>query len=480
MTLCHPAPLLEKVSMIYGRATPVVVGAALLALGARTAAAQGSIIISGRVVSDAGVPIGDASVDLRTLGLGGLTRQDGRYTVSIPSGRQAGGTTVAVTVRRVGFRTVTRQVPLPASGPVTLDFALVTNPLQLGEVVVTGAGTTSTAERLATIRKVVDSSLIRRSNENNLVTALAGKAPGVIVQQQSGEAGGGARIQIRGVRSVQGTGQPLFIVDGVPINNSTIITNGNVSSTSAPNRAADINPNDIESLEILSGPAAAAVYGSLAGNGVVLITTKKGRAGRTTYALRSSYSNDRAISTLPFQQRFGVGTGSASPACVTGGPANCFLSAGFFSWGAPIAAGTQTFNQVSEIFEPGYQLDNTLNVSGGNERTTFFLSGGANNQNGYYVTGNDKFNRYTGRLNASHRAADQLVLGGNVLYARTGMNAFGRGNNTNGMMLPALRTPPNFDNRNYLTEGGCTARSGSRTRPLGRSGATAGSTTRST
>jgi TonB-dependent SusC/RagA subfamily outer membrane receptor len=246
---------------------------------------------------------------------------------------------------------------------------------------------------------------------------------------------------------VTGRGSPLFIIDGQVVNNATNITGSAISSTTSPNRLNDLNPNDIASMEVLSGAAGAAIYGSLAGNGVVLITTKKGRAGRTTYALRSSYSNDRAISTLPFQQRFGVGTGSASPACVTGGPANCFLSAGFFSWGAPIAAGTQTFNQVSEIFEPGYQLDNTLNVSGGNERTTFFLSGGANNQNGYYVTGNDKFNRYTGRLNASHRAADQLVLGGNVLYARTGLNAFGRGNNTNGMLLPALRTPPNFDNR---------------------------------
>ena len=440
--------------MVHGRASRLALGGLLIAGVADVAVAQSAISVSGRVTADNGTPLSDVSVELRTLGFGALSRGDGRYTLTIPGARQAGGNTVTITARRLGYRTQSRTVTLPASGPLALDFVLVTNPLQLGEVVVTGAGTTSTAERLGAIRKTVDSTAIKRTNEVNLVTALAGKAAGVQVQQQSGEAGGGARIQIRGVRSVQGSGQPLFIVDGVPINNSTNITGlSAVSSTSSPNRASDINPNDIESLEILSGPSAAAIYGSLAGNGVVLITTKKGRAGRTTYSLRSNYSNDRVVRTLPFQRRYGVGTGGTTGTCVTGGPANCFLSSGFFSWGAPIAAGTQTFNQVSEIFAPGSSFDNTLTVQGGNDRTTFMASGGMLSQNGFYVTGNDDYRRINGRLNASHRMTDQLVVNGNVMYARTDMNAFGRGNNTNGMLLPALRTPPNFDNRQFLSGG---------------------------
>ena len=443
--------------MIYGRASQVVVCGLLLAGAARVAEAQGAITVTGRVSSDAGLPLADASIELRALGLGALTRGDGRYSFSIPAGRQAAGTTVTLTARRLGYRTLTRQVALPAGGgTVSVDFTLVTNPLQLGEIVVTGAGTSTAVERLGAIRKTVDSSLVTRSNEVNLVTALAGKAAGVQIQQQSGEAGGGARIQIRGVRSVQNANsQPLFIVDGVPINNNTTFFNNTqaVSGTSTPNRAADINPNDIESLEILSGPSAAAVYGSLAGNGVVIITTKKGRAGRTTYSLRSSYGTEEPTRTLPYQRRFGVGTGGAAPACVTGGPTNCFLSAGFFSWGAPIAAGTQTWNQIDRIFDTGSTWDNTLTVQGGNERTTFLMSGGLLDQNGYYITDNDMFRRLTGRLNASHKATDELTVSGNVLLARTDMNAFGRGNNTNGMLLPALRTPPDFDNANFAPNG---------------------------
>jgi len=439
--------------MAYGRASRLALGTVLVASATQSAQAQSPITLSGRVTSENGQPLSDVSVELRALGLGSLSRADGRYTITIPSARQAGGSTVSVSVRRLGYRTQSRTVTLPASGALTADFVLAANPLQLGEIVVTGAGTTTAAERVGVIRKPVDSTLIRRSNETNLVTALAGKAAGVTVQQQSGEAGGGARIQIRGVRSVTGTGQPLFIIDGQVVTNATNITNGNVSSTSSPNRLSDINPNDIESLEVLSGPSAAAIYGSQAGNGVVLITTKKGRAGRTTYSLLSNVSTDRPIRSIPYQQRFGVGSGSVTPQCVTGGPANCSLSAGFFSWGAPIAPGTRTFNQIDEIFTTGTTYDNTVQVQGGNERTTFLFSGGLLKQDGYYVTGADNYNRYTGRLNASHRAAENLVVGGNFTYSRVDMNAFGRGNNTNGMLLPALRTPPDFDNRAFATDG---------------------------
>ncbi len=429
------------------------------------AQAQTPVTLSGRVISDAGQPVSDVSIELRALSLGTITNAEGRYSLTIPAARNVAGTSVAVTARRLGFRLETRQVALPSGGgPVTVDFTLITNPLQLGEIVTTGAGTASTIERLGTERKSVDSTALRRSNEPNMVTALSGKAANVTVQQTSGEAGSGSRVQIRGVRSlgvvgsggnlVSANGQPLFVVDGTPINNSTAITSSAVSSTSAPNRATDINPEDIESVEILSGPSAAAIYGSLAGNGVVLITTKKARAGRTSYSLRSNYSIDNPVRALPFQRSFGIGTAGQTPACVANATPGCVINAGFGAWGPRLAAGTPTWNQSDVIFEQANSNDNTLTVQGGNERTTFLLSGGMLRQNGFYVSDRDFYNRYTARFNGSHFATDQFQLTANVSYARSQANLFGRGNNTNGVFLTSLRTPPEFDNRQYLTQSG--------------------------
>jgi TonB-linked SusC/RagA family outer membrane protein len=432
---------------------------------AATARAQAPVTLSGLVVSEGGQPVSDVSIALRALAIGALTNAQGRYLITIPAARNVAGTTVTLVARRLGFREETRQVALPTGGgPVTLDITLVANPLQLGEIVVTGAGTASTIERLGTERKSVDSTLIRRSNEINIVTALSGKAANVQVQQTSGEAGSGSRVQIRGVRSlgvvgsggnlVSANGQPLFVVDGTPINNSTAITGSAVSSTSAPNRAVDINPEDIESIEILSGPSASAIYGSLAGNGVVLITTKKAKAGRTTYSLRSNYSIDNPVRALPFQREFGTGTGGTTPACIAAATPGCVLNAGFGAWGPRLAAGTPTFNQSEVVFDQASTSDNTLSVQGGNERTTFLLSGGLLRQDGYFVSGRDFYHRYTARFNGSHFATDEFQLTANVSYIRSQANLFGRGNNTNGVFLTALRTPPEFDNTRYLTAEG--------------------------
>jgi len=139
----------------------------------------------------------------------------------------------------------------------------------------------------------VDSAAIQRSNETNVVNALAAKAPGVTVTSQSGSPGASASIRIRGLNTIQGTGQPLFVVDGSPIDNQTISTSGPTGSTDVPNRAADINPADIENIEILKGSAAAAIYGARAANGVVLITTKRGHAGPTRVDISSTVSWDR-------------------------------------------------------------------------------------------------------------------------------------------------------------------------------------------
>ncbi len=240
------------------------------------------------MTSQSGQPLGSAGVIIEQLGAGAVTRPDGSYTILIP-GARVPTTPVTVTARLVGYKARSAQVNL-SSGSASQDFTLADNPLQLGEIVVTGAGTASEVEKIGTGRSSIDSLSIVRSAEPNVVNALAAKAPNVTITSSSGDPGASASILIRGQTTISaGSGisgadaQPLIIVDGIPIDNSISYNNPNngaVNSSAAPsNRAIDINPNDIENVEMLKGAASGAIYGSRAGQGVILITTKKGRAG---------------------------------------------------------------------------------------------------------------------------------------------------------------------------------------------------------
>ncbi|MEO7966732.1 MAG: TonB-dependent receptor plug domain-containing protein, partial [Gemmatimonadaceae bacterium] len=225
--------------------------AALVSFLPVIASAQQAATITGRVTGENQNPIANASVFIGALGLGVQTGSDGRYSLTIPAARVTPSAILAV--RAIGFKQATATVTL-SGGNVSKDFVLETNPLRLGEVVVTGAGTTSTAEKLGNTVNSVKGSEVQRSNESNIVNALAAKAPGVEVTSQAGDPGSSSSIIIRGLKTIQGNGQPLFVVDGSPIDNSTNFTSDDASAgTSSANRASDINPNDIESIEVLKG-----------------------------------------------------------------------------------------------------------------------------------------------------------------------------------------------------------------------------------
>src|SRR4029450_5509086 len=200
------------------------------------ARAQQPITVSGNVINETGQPMPGVAVSLTGLGLGAMTGDNGKYSFTVPVAR-ATGQTATLEARRLGYRPVSVRVTLTPGTTITHDFSLAANPLQLGEVVVTGAGTATQAERIGTVRTPVDSAAIQRSNETNVVNALAAKAPGVIVTSQSGSPGASSSIRIRGLNTIQGTGQPLFVVDGTPIDNQTIATSDPTGSTDVPNRA---------------------------------------------------------------------------------------------------------------------------------------------------------------------------------------------------------------------------------------------------
>ena len=407
------------------------------------AMAQQGATVTGKVTAEGGAPIAFASVVLMGMGLGATTREDGVFSIAVPAAR-VNNQRVDVTVRAIGYQSATQPVTL-SSGTATVNFTLTVNPLRLGEVVVTGAGTASSIERLGAVVSTVKSEEIVKSNELNAVQALAAKAPGVVVTSSSGEAGASSFILIRGQKSIEGTSQPIFVVDGVPVDNSTIVTTEPTAGTQAMNRMADLNPADIESVEILKGAAAAAIYGARAGAGVVLITTKRGQAGAPKWNYRVSYSQDEVNTDYPLQRKFGQGTGGAPDLC--DGP-GCRLTGS--SFGAALAPGTPTYDHFKEMFESGSTIDNSLSLSGGTERSSFYLSLGHTDQDGFIIADNDKYNRTTALVKGNLELNEKLRIGATVNFADTRGSFIQKGSNLSGLMLGALRTPPEFNNAEFI------------------------------
>jgi TonB-linked SusC/RagA family outer membrane protein len=427
---------------ILRRALLVLVGAGVLPASAAAQEAR----ITGRVLNDAGIPLASANVRIPALGVGTTTANDGRYTIVVP-GARVQGQTVTMTARLLGYAPQSDTVTL-RPGVITHDFTLRASATQLSQVVVTGEGTSTTREHLTTVVNSVDTTALQRATQpQNVVSALAGKAPNVEVRTQSGEPGASASIKIRGNASLTGTNQPLFIVDGQPVDNQTISTSGGITSTVAQNRVADINPADIESIDILKGAAASAIYGARASNGVVIITTKRGRAGQTRFNLTSTETFDRVQRKDILQHTFAQGTGGVAAVC---GGLDCKPDR--LSWG-PVLTGPG-YDHIAEIYKTGLTADNNLSVSGGNEHTSFYASGGLTAQDGIITGSNNRYNRATARLKATHDLSSRLNIGGNFNYVDGRGRYVQKGSNVSGLLLGALRTPPSFDNTNYLTPSG--------------------------
>lgn len=403
--------------------------------------AQGDATVTGRVTSEAGQPLASVSVFIESLNVGTLTRSDGTYTLNLPAGELGGGRAFQVTAQILGYRSESETIELRPGGTARLNFQLETDVLQLEGVVATGIGQTTTRERLGVSISSVSGEELTRVASTNIVSALAAKAPNVEITSAAGDPGASSYIRIRGVNTIDGSGQPLFVVDGVPVNNQTL--GNSLAGTSTPNRASDINPNDIASIEILKGAAAAAIYGARAANGVILISTKSGQPGQTRVSFTSTVTTDEVNKGVPLQTRYGQGLNGQR--FTSGG-------AGLRSWGPEITG--ETFDHWGELFETGQLMDNNLSMSGGSERTRYYLSVGRMDHDGVIVGGNDYYERTTARLKASHEVLDNLSVSGNFAYAQTDGSFIQKGSNLSGLLLGGLRTPPDFNNQPYLTEEG--------------------------
>ncbi len=405
--------------------------------------AQGRTI-TGTVLSPDGAPVLGASVLIKGSNTGTQTDADGHFSILASKGD-------VLIVSAIGF--TAREIKLGAAAPGTITLERSNDQLQ--EVVVTALGIKKEQKALGYSVTQLDAKELMKNKNTNVINSLAGKVPGVNITQYSGSPGAGASITLRGGTSTSETrqNQPLFVVDGIIYDNSTTVT-GNTgtdglsrSNTTYSDRVMDINPEDIESLSVLKGAAAAALYGSRAADGVVIITTKKGQEGRVMVDFNSKISTSWADKLPQAQTVFGPGVYSNNGVLTTDGV--------YSSWGPKIPADSTIYDNIGNFFQHGAIYDNNVNVSGGSKNGSFYLSGSNFKQTGIVPgTGYDKT---TFRLNGEQKYG-RLTLNANVAYSvantdRTLTTAGLYGSGV-GSMQELYSWPQTYNIKNYINPDG--------------------------
>ena len=424
--------------------------------------------ISGKVTSvEDGSTLPGVNVVLKGTTNGTITDVDGNYRLSLPS---EGGT---LTFSFIGL--ATQEVNVGARS--VIDITMSADVQQLSEVVVTALGVARDTKALGYAVQEVKSEALVESGTSNTTDALVGKVAGVQITRSSGSAGGGSRIVVRGQTSMVGNNQALIVIDGVRTNNETLLSEGSTAGTAQTNRLADLNVADIESISVLKGAAATALYGTAGSTGVIAITTKKGKSGE---GLRVNFSSQVAfdlITTTPeLQSIYAQGSGGkyrdpstgssgswgpkisdleyATDGSHDGAPAaKAFDANGNYIYDkngflVPKGNGTaaNTYDNVSDFFQTGVSLTNSISISGGSDVATFRFSASSHDQDG--ITPNEEYLRKTASIATTLQATKELSFSGTLNYARSDHQRIQQGSNTSGLLLGLYRTPASFDNSN--------------------------------
>lgn len=415
----------------------------LFAVFAMTSAAVAQFTVTGSVQDVSGEPLIGVSIVIKGTTTGTASDLDGTFEISIPDGNE-----VTLMFSYTGYKTSEVDVTR-ANNNVSLT--MEEDIAKLDEVVVTGlASGVKRSNSGVAVATVSGEELTENTTAQTLDNALYGKVPGVLMQSNSGAPGGGINMQLRGISTLgAGSSQPLYIVDGVYVNNSSIRTGrtqvsgasgGQSTATQdgAANRIADLNPDDIANIEVLKGPSAAAIYGTRANAGVIIITTKKGQAGKTKVSL----SQD--IGFAQGQNFIGFDTWDEEKIV------------NFFGQDAAAPEleklrAAQAEGRVTDWEEYFYGetplLSNTnLRVSGGNQKTQFYVSGGVQSEDG--IIEGTGFDRYSIRANIDHRLSDFIRLSVNTNYVNSVSDRgfTGNQNNTGGSLGYNIAYTPSYAN----------------------------------
>lgn len=391
-----------QVVIIPGGTATLPVAPALAPLGhisvAPPAGTQGTL--TGRV-SDAitEAPIAGATVVVEGTQQSALTDAGGRYEIAaIPAGTQR------VRAVRVGYTEAEQTVDIATGETTTADFALEPQAIALEELVAVGYGTQRRRDLTGSVTSV-DVEEARTASFNSVEQVLQGRAAGVQVVQANGAPGGAISVRIRGSNSITAGSEPLYVIDGVP----AFVGGGGREAGRTVNPLAALSPNDIESIEILKDASATAIYGSRGGNGVILITTRRGQPGQNSVQFESSVGLQEVSRNIPLL--------NARQYAELHNEAR--INAGlepYFS-GDEIAQFSAGTNWQSEIFRPALMQNHGLTVSGGDDRTRYLVSGRFYDQRG--IVENTGFRRYSGRLNLDRTVNGRLRIGSNLSLSHT-------------------------------------------------------------
>jgi TonB-dependent starch-binding outer membrane protein SusC len=390
--------------------------------------------VSGRVTSaQSGEGLPEATVAVLGTGIVAQTGADGRYTVNAPDGD------LTLVIRGIGFKRA--EIALP-SGQGTADVALEPDIFRLEEVVVTGQSTGIEKQNLPNAVATVSGSELNRAPSQTLESALQGKIPGALIQSNSGAPGGGLQVNLRGVSTINADVNPLFVIDGIVISNEAI-PNGADAVTAAQaggnprnqdnavNRIADLNPEDIERIEVLKGGSAAAIYGAKATNGVVIITTKRGQVGKPQFNLTQRFGFFRRANEL------GRRTFASRDEVLSDFTSDTASVDAHFVPGRTFDIEDQLYGRSSLSYET------SASVSGGSTQTRYFVSGLVKNDEGIGL--NTGYKKHSLRANIDQELSRWINLSVNTNVIHSSSDR-GLSNNDNSGTSPYMVFPftPNW------------------------------------
>lgn len=394
--------------------------------------AQAAGVITGRVTGQGtGQAIAGAQLRVQGTALRTVTDAQGQYRIAgVPAG------TYTVTAALIGREPSNREVTVAAGQTQVLNFALASGTIALEGLVVTATGEEQRARELGNaVGQINVAEEVPLAAVNDVAGVLTGRVAGVSVLQAGGTTGTGARIRIRGSNSVSLSNDPLLIIDGVRADNNSTSSIGVGGQTT--NRLNDMNPEDIENIEVLKGPAASSLYGTAAANGVIVVTTKKGRAGRTRYSAYTEQGTLEDVTTYP---------GNFFGATATGG--RCLLAN--VARGRCEQAEIRSFNPLedprSTPFEQGRRQKYGVSASGGTDQATYFLSGDFEDEQGIYKFDASSLERKSLRANIRGQLHDNLDVTVNTGYINSDLRLPQNDNNILGIVSGALlSTVTEFD-----------------------------------
>lgn len=377
-------------------------------------------IISGTVTSEQdGSPIPGVTVMIPGTTQGTITNLEGTYQIAVPLNVDS------LEYRFVGMETERIHI----GERQIIDIAMLPELYTVDEVVVTALGISRQSKSLGYSMTAVNSNELTEGSNRSALNALQGKVAGVNITSASGAPGASTRILVRGVSSLTGGNQPLFIIDGVPVTNSQSGSSSINGGTDFGNKINDLNPEDIESVSILKGASGTALYGSSAANGVIIITTKSGKkSSKSQFTFNSSFSFEQPLRLVKYQNDYGQGINGDAVLYenMSWGPK---FDNRFRPWGHEVDGTLRVKayralpDNVKEFFEPGYTFNNSLAFSGGNEQTTYYLSYSNISWDGIFPTAADSYKKHTLSLRSSHEFPKHFKISSSFNYIKK-INSF--------------------------------------------------------